>query len=1213
MHLRVSLTFARSLCLILLLAASALQAQQSSPWITVGKHEAHPTRILGRFASGYDLQHADAQALMQELGLTVRRDYKLVPGLVAFDSAAVSAIAPQAIVPPPVEETQAAELLRRIKRMQDSGLFQYVQPSYIKRLMRDATDASFVDGTLWGLRNLGLQGGVSGSDINVRQAWDLTTGSTNVIVAVLDTGIRYTHQDLRRNMWRNPGETADGTDSDGNGYVDDIHGVNVIEGTGNPMDFDDHGTHVAGTIGASANDGFPHVGVAWDVRLMAIRWITTAGATTDDLIEAIQYAVQNGAHIANASYGGYFFDPAEFDAMAAAREAGLLFIAAAGNDAIDADVFPSYPANYPLDNIIAVAATDRQNRLAGFSNFGAHTVHVGAPGAEIFSSISLGNATYDFFNGTSMAAPHVAGVAALIRARHPNASMAEIRERILQTVVPAPALAGRTTTGGVVSAHKALIAEPDGELEVTVDPPSGSVLLAGSEQPIYVRVTDIFSVTDATVTGLIDSLGVTIPFRNDGNPPDEIEGDAVYTANFEVPTAGTSVTIEITVDAPNKQRRTVIVTYQIQPPPPNDDFANAIKVPAQGARITSNNRLATTEPGEPFHANVPSVDSTLWWTWSSPQAVPVLVDPAGSAFDTVVAVYTGSTLDNLTEVASVDDVDGRPQGYLKFDAKAGVTYRIAVGGYDTSQSGELRLRIEPNGEPDTTPPVAAFDLPSGTTSTSREIVIEGIAFDPQPHASGVREVWVRGNDELIGRTAFGTTNWSAPFQLRRGQNILNAYAVDMAGNSGNTTSISINYMPQDPLNDHFANSTLLEGTTGTVAGDNSHATKEHNEPNHAGNEGGHSVWWKWTAPQDGALTLTTVNSEFDTLLAVYTGERLADLTLVASNDDASGGGNHSALTVAVRADTTYRIAVDGYGGQSGRIRLRYDFTPTEVFQLTLNAGEGGSVTPASGEYTGNAPIVLTATPHPDYEFAAWSGIEPEQLNPNTVTLTSDLTVTASFRLRAFTEDFESGGFRPDLDWNRNPAGSSAPWFVQTNQVAAGRFAARSGSINHGQFSALSLTAVLDAGRGSFAYRVSSEANFDRLEFRLNGIPVQQWSGQAGWLTHEFNVPAGTNTMEWRYAKDFTVNAGDDAAFLDNVQLPLAAPETAPARLQLAYLPQETRLELRGLPNRLYTIESSSDLKNWVPIATEIAVNGIIQIHDPQHAQERTRFYRAVKP
>jgi hypothetical protein len=647
--------------------------------------------------------------------------------------------------------------------------------------------------------------------------------------------------------------------------------------------------------------------------------------------------------------------------------------------------------------------------------------------------------------------------------------------------------------------------------------------------------------------------------------------------------------------------------------PTASSHLNALKIPPAGARITSNNRLATIEPDEPFHAGVPSVAATLWWTWSPTSDTPVLIDTAGSSFDTVIAIYTGNSLITLKEVASVDDVDDRLAGYVTFDARAAVTYRIVIGGYDGTQTGDLQLRVEPNGQPDLIPPSVAFTTPSGLISTEANLLIKGIAFDPQPNASGVREVLVRFNDELIGRSAVGTTNWVAPFQLREGLNTVSARAVDFAGNMGASQSITVTYMPQDPLNDHFANAAVLEGSTATATVNTTRATKEHNEPNHGGNDGGRSVWYRWTAPGEGSVSLTTLGSDFDTLLGVYTGGHVGDLTLVASNDDDPGGGSHSAVNFAARADVTYHVAIDGYGGASGMAHLEMNFTTSPVFALIIEAGPGGSVKPGSGDYPG-APLDITAIPDPGFEFDGWSGGITSDLNPLTITPDSDLTLTASFRLQTFTEDFETGGFKADLDWNRNPNGSSAPWTVQGDQVAGGKFAARSGSTSHGQHSAATLTVGLDAGVGSFAYRVSSETSFDKLEFYVDGILESHWSGQVAWATHEFSVPTnGVYELEWRYSKDFTINAGDDAAFVDNIWLPLASETPEPASLKLSYLIGEPKLELRGLPNRLYVLQVSSDLQSWRSISTNLTVNGVIRISDPEAARQATRFYRAVKP
>jgi subtilisin family serine protease len=418
---------ARVLWVALLLSSAALQAADNSPWIKLGKAEVHPTRILARFDVGRSLADPEVAPLLTELGLVIRREYKLVPGLVVFDEA-TSRVQPQAVVVPVDPAERAQRLMQRIARLRDSGLFRYVEPSAVRYPMRDPNDLRYVDGTLWGLRNFGVLGGVIGADINARQAWDITTGSTNVIVAVNDTGIRYTHQDLAAQMWRNPGEIAgDGMDNDRNGFVDDVFGANILDDNGDPMDFDDHGSHVAGTIGAAANNGFPHVGVAWRVRLMAIRWLSSLGGTADDVVAAMEYAVANGARIVNGSYGGYLFSDAEYDSILAAMGSGVLVVVSAGNESNDSDgEFSAYPASYDLENLIAVAALDRADQIAGFSNYGLTSVDVGAPGVDIFSSISTGNNAYDFFQGTSMASPHVAGVAALIAAQYPDESLVEM-------------------------------------------------------------------------------------------------------------------------------------------------------------------------------------------------------------------------------------------------------------------------------------------------------------------------------------------------------------------------------------------------------------------------------------------------------------------------------------------------------------------------------------------------------------------------------------------------------------------------------------------------------------------------------------------------------------------------------------------------------------------------------------------------------------------
>ncbi|MCL0083825.1 S8 family serine peptidase, partial [Thermodesulfovibrionales bacterium] len=284
------------------------------------------------------------------------------------------------------------EALRQYRR---NPLVAHAQPNYLFRMQTIPDDTRFSE--LWGLHNTGQAvGGVSGiydADIDAPEAWGITTGSPDVIIAVIDTGVNYLHPELVGNMWVNPGETpGDGIDNDGNLLIDDIHGWDFFDNDNSPMDFHGHGTHVAGTIAASGNNAAGITGVMWDARIMALKISgVKAFAATSDIVQAINYAVAEGAHIINASWGGYVGTDAPGDALRDAIEAagiaGVLFVAAAGNDANDNDTIPMFPASYSLDNIISVAATDQHDNLTPWSNYGATSVDVAAPGVSILSTI----------------------------------------------------------------------------------------------------------------------------------------------------------------------------------------------------------------------------------------------------------------------------------------------------------------------------------------------------------------------------------------------------------------------------------------------------------------------------------------------------------------------------------------------------------------------------------------------------------------------------------------------------------------------------------------------------------------------------------------------------------------------------------------------------------------------------------------------------------
>jgi len=313
----------------------------------------------------------------------------------------------------------------------------------------------------WSLNNVGQDGGKELADIGALHAWVKTQGSEKIVVAVLDTGVDYTHKDLVANMWSRPDAVPEYTDNE-LGTIDDAHGFDADADAGDPMDDNGHGTHCAGIIGGEGNNGIGIAGINWNVSIMPLKFLGRGGfGSTANAVKAINYAIDRKQHgvnlrVINASWGSTSYSRALEDAIRAAGEQGILFVAAAGNSSSDNDKRAHYPSNFDLPNVISVAAVDRTDSLASFSNYGAKTVHIAAPGREIVSTW-LGDA-YREASGTSMAAPQVSGVAALILANEPNMTMPKLRERLLSTVDKAEGdtLRGKVASGGRLCAANAL-------------------------------------------------------------------------------------------------------------------------------------------------------------------------------------------------------------------------------------------------------------------------------------------------------------------------------------------------------------------------------------------------------------------------------------------------------------------------------------------------------------------------------------------------------------------------------------------------------------------------------------------------------------------------------------------------------------------------------------------------------------------------------------
>ncbi len=407
-----------------------------------------------------DVTLAEIKRIAEKNNDRIEDNIETVKGLIAIDD---------------LDNADAAQVAEQYRRL--SNIVKYAEP--IHEIKLDDPAGFTVSDTLlrqndepganvpndpqfneqWALNNSGQNGGKANADIAALKAWSKTQGSTDVVIAVLDTGVDYKHADLAANMWLRPDAVPQYRDNE-LGAFDDLHGFDAAENLSDPMDENGHGTHCSGIIGAEGDNDEGIAGINWKVKIMPLKFLGRGGfGTTKDAIEAINYAIdrkRNGVNIRiiSASWGSTVYSKALEDAIRAAGEEGILFVAAAGNSSSNNDRIKHYPSNYELPNVISVAATDKFDNLAGFSNFGVKTVHIAAPGREILSTW-LGD-EYREASGTSMATPYVAGVAALILANEPNLSVEALREKILKSVDKIDSLNGKIENAGRINAAKAL-------------------------------------------------------------------------------------------------------------------------------------------------------------------------------------------------------------------------------------------------------------------------------------------------------------------------------------------------------------------------------------------------------------------------------------------------------------------------------------------------------------------------------------------------------------------------------------------------------------------------------------------------------------------------------------------------------------------------------------------------------------------------------------
>jgi subtilisin family serine protease len=463
---------------------------------------------------------------------------------------------------------------------------EYVEPNYVVHAV-ETNPNDYYYGLLWGLRNTGQNAGTPDADIDASEAWDITIGSPSVVVGVVDTGIDFNHPDLAANVWSAPAnfqvEIYDSIYGKKTiSCLQGSHGYNAITGSCIPQDDNNHGSHVSGTIGAVGSNGVGVAGVNWQVKIMGLKFLNSLGSGyLTDGIEAIDFAIKtkqafastNGANVLvlSNSWAGGDFTQSLYDEIMAANGAGILFVAAAGNSAANNDNAPVYPASYgdpqhgAAPNVIAVAATDKNDNLATFSNYGARSVDMGAPGVDIYSTIRTTKGSYAYMSGTSMATPHVSGAAALVMSKCPTLNPAQLKTKILESVDKIASLNSQVSSNGRLNVYNALYAcsgpqTPDFSLSAT--PSSLTIALGGTgTSAITVSTLNGFaepvtltsSVTPSGPSAILSSATVTPT----GTSTLTVETGAALAGSYTVTITGTStsnkvhtITIPVTIGTP---------------------------------------------------------------------------------------------------------------------------------------------------------------------------------------------------------------------------------------------------------------------------------------------------------------------------------------------------------------------------------------------------------------------------------------------------------------------------------------------------------------------------------------------------------------------------------------------------------------------------------------------------------------------------------------
>lgn len=539
-----------------------------------GKPRAVPGEILVKYRN--NITASEQETALQRAGLQVVRRSASLGFIRCRTNKSVDAVVQQCKADPNVEYAEPNYYLYAVETIPEGAPFVFKQGA-----PRIPNDTRFSE--QWNMNNS------NDADIDAPEAWATQTGSTDVLVAVIDTGVDYDHEDLKEQMWRNPGESGggkenNGIDDDNNGYKDDYRGWNFSADNNNPYDDNQHGTHCAGVIGAVGDNGKGVAGVNWHVKIMPLKFLGSDGSgTTEDAAEAIIYAARMGAKVMSNSWGGGDNSRTLQDAIQLASDQGVLFVAAAGNESSNTDNTANYPSTYDVPNVVAVASSDRNDALSSFSNYGRYTVDLAAPGSSILSAQPLGR--YQLLSGTSMATPHVAGAAALIWAQYPTLTMKQVIVRLYGSTDRKTAFVNRMATGGRLNLANAFSTKP--------------LIALTTDLPYTNNVTGPYNVSTSVVDdGMVTN--VKLVYSVNSTTSDSVDmastGNDSYAASIPGKPLETTISY-VVVARDNDNNRSVSQTYTFKvtnEQPPSEGCCGQAAVSFEG--FDSSTRWAVEVP-----------------------------------------------------------------------------------------------------------------------------------------------------------------------------------------------------------------------------------------------------------------------------------------------------------------------------------------------------------------------------------------------------------------------------------------------------------------------------------------------------------------------------------------------------------------------------------------------------------------------------------------